>query len=103
MFRRVVEDFECGNCGRAVRGNGYTNHCPTCLWSRHVDEEPGDRAAECGGLMRPVHAFLKGQKTRIVHECAKCKERKNVNSIDADDRDVIHKLMAASARDFMGH
>ena len=50
-FTRVVEDFTCGQCGAAVTGDGYTNHCPLCLWSRHVDINPGDRAAECGGLM----------------------------------------------------
>ncbi|HLL91284.1 MAG TPA: RNHCP domain-containing protein, partial [Tepidisphaeraceae bacterium] len=53
-FTRQVEDFTCGHCGRSVRGNGYTNHCPGCLWSRHVDVNPGDRAAACGGLMEPV-------------------------------------------------
>jgi hypothetical protein len=31
-------------------GTGHRDHCPSCLWSRHLDDErPGDRASECGG------------------------------------------------------
>lgn len=42
-FTKTVEDFICAHCGTHVRGNGYTNHCPECLWSKHVDNNPGDR------------------------------------------------------------
>ncbi|RJQ78807.1 RNHCP domain-containing protein [Pseudonocardiaceae bacterium YIM PH 21723] len=97
MFRRVIEDFDCVQCGHAVSGNGYTNHCPKCLWSVHVDEDPGDRAADCGKPMKPVHAFLKGERIRITHECTACGLRKNVNSVRADDYDQILTLMRASA------
>lgn len=38
-FTRVIEDFICENCGTEVKGNGYTNHCPKCLWSKHVDKD----------------------------------------------------------------
>ena len=52
------EVFTCRNCGRVVipegAGSAHRNHCPNCLCSLHVDEEPGDRAADCGGLMEPV-------------------------------------------------
>ena len=54
MFQKNVEDFVCGNCGGEVVGNGYTNHCPKCLWSKHVDINPGDRAEKCGGMMKPI-------------------------------------------------
>ena len=50
-FIKVKEDFVCEHCGAEVKGDGYTNHCPKCLWSKHVDVHPGDRAAECGGMM----------------------------------------------------
>ena len=53
-FNRRIEDFTCEHCGTEVHGNGYTNHCPNCLWSKHVDINPGDRAADCGGLMEPI-------------------------------------------------
>ena len=34
-FQRHVEDFECEHCGAFVEGDGYTNHCPACLWCKH--------------------------------------------------------------------
>ncbi|MEK7061411.1 MAG: RNHCP domain-containing protein, partial [Patescibacteria group bacterium] len=43
-FVKKIEDFVCKVCGTKVKGTGYTNHCPNCLYSLHVDEEvPGDR------------------------------------------------------------
>jgi hypothetical protein len=71
-FQRRVEDFVCKNCGEAVVGGGYTNHCPICLYSLHVDVNPGDRLAECGGLMAPVAVSAKGDEYRILHRCAVC-------------------------------
>ncbi len=91
-FERTKEDFVCGNCGRAVHGNGYTNHCPKCLWSRHVDVNPGDRAATCGGLMEPIDAELKKGEWVILHRCVICGfERKN-KTVPDDDFDAILKL-----------
>lgn len=91
-FERTKEDFICGNCGRAVRGNGYTNHCPACLWSRHVDVNPGDRAATCDGLMEPVGAELKNGEWVIRHRCVVCGfERKN-KTVPEDNFDVILKI-----------
>ena len=52
-FSRLIEDFICEHCNNPVKGNGYTNHCPYCLYSKHVDEDPGDRAATCHGIMEP--------------------------------------------------
>lgn len=72
MFRRTVEDFTCSHCGKAVSGDGYTNHCPACLWSRHVDIEPGDRRAGCGGMMRPIRLEGAADALRIVHRCEAC-------------------------------
>ncbi len=47
------EVFTCKVCGRLVTpegaGSGHRNHCPNCLTSLHLDVEPGDRAADCGG------------------------------------------------------
>ncbi|AHH99907.1 RNHCP domain-containing protein [Kutzneria albida] len=71
-FTRRVEDFDCEHCGRHVRGNGYTNHCPACLHSKHVDVEPGDRAADCGGLMTPVAAGMERDAYFVVQRCGRC-------------------------------
>ncbi len=71
-FKRTIEDFDCGHCGAHVSGDGYTNHCPKCLWSRHVDVSPGDRAALCGGMMRPERLEGTTPHYRIIHRCEKC-------------------------------
>lgn len=72
-FKKQKEDFTCGNCGARVVGNGYTNHCPECLWSKHVDVYPGDRKERCGGMMEPVGVEQRGQKEyTILHQCVVC-------------------------------
>lgn len=83
-FQRKIEDFVCGHCGYAVQGTGYTNHCPRCLWSQHVDVLPGDRLAECGGLMEPVAVTGSTDSYRILHRCQICATEK-WNQASADD------------------
>lgn len=75
-FQKKVENFFCLKCGFKVLGDGYTNHCPKCLWSRHVDINPGDRESKCGGMMRPVSVFKKGNEYVLVHECEICQLKK---------------------------
>ena len=91
-FLRTKEDFICGNCGHATHGNGYTNHCPLCLWSRHVDVNPGDRAASCGGLMEPVGTVLKGGDWIIRHRCTVCGFERNNKAAPDDDFEAIVRL-----------
>jgi hypothetical protein len=71
-FKRQIEDFVCENCGEEVLGSGFTNHCPRCLFSKHVDINPGDRAEECGGLMEPLGVELEKGKYVITQKCLKC-------------------------------
>lgn len=86
-FRKKVEDFTCDQCGFSVAGDGYTNHCPQCLYSKHVDIHPGDRLSDCGGLMKPVWVEYERQEYVITHECIKCghKKRNKMQSIDSVD------------------
>lgn len=72
QFQRRIENFTCAQCGLHVQGDGYTNHCPRCLWSRHVDEHPGDRQAQCGGMMQPVAVDGAPDSYRILHRCRDC-------------------------------
>jgi len=72
MFKRTIENFVCERCKTSVKGGGYTNHCPECLWSKHVDINPGDRAKECGGLMEPVGAEESGGEWSVIQKCQKC-------------------------------
>lgn len=71
-FIRTLENFMCENCKVFVEGNGYTNHCPKCLWSKHVDINPGDRAENCHGMMKPIGYQKIGNKEKIVHQCQNC-------------------------------
>ncbi len=91
-FTKTVEDFNCTHCGAVVRGNGYTNHCPNCLWSRHVDNNPGDRAAACGGMMAPVAVESSGDKFIITHRCEICGKEKRQKTTDNDNIDTIIEI-----------
>ena len=91
-FLKTIEDFKCNNCGYEVKGNGYTNHCPKCLWSKHVDVFPGDREESCGGLMRPVGLKIENGKEVIVHKCEKCGDKRLCKVSEDDDRDSILSL-----------
>lgn len=50
------EEFVCQNCGKKVLPLNYTarDHCPYCLYSIHIDINPGDRQNKCQGLLKPV-------------------------------------------------
>ena len=78
----------CEACGMYVVGGGYTNHCPACLVSKHVDVHPGDRAADCGGLMRVVKIDLKDGEWRLLHRCRRCgyEKRNKVSAEDSQER-----------------
>ena len=71
------DTFTCKVCGRVCTpqnaGSDHRNHCPNCLSSLHVDEEPGDRASDCGGIMEPLRAEPDPRKGYILtFRCRKC-------------------------------
>ncbi|HEX2945605.1 MAG TPA: RNHCP domain-containing protein [Clostridia bacterium] len=76
--------FTCENCGKDVlplTNGSYRNHCPFCLYSKHVDNVPGDRLCKCKGLMKPIGLGYKaGKGYQVVHMCTKC-GAKRVNKI----------------------
>lgn len=90
------ESFLCGNCGKEnLVGDGFIrNHCRFCLCSKHVDAEiPGDREADCGGIML-AEAVTYNQKKgfMLVHKCISCaKVIKNMVAPD-DDVDLIAEI-----------
>lgn len=94
-FTRTKEDFVCEHCGEFVAGSGYTNHCPKCLWSKHVDVSPGDRAEKCGGLMEPVGIEGSSPAYRIVHRCKKCGV---VRRVTADAGDSTEAILALASK-----
>ena len=96
-FIRRKEDFFCENCGTEVVGDGYTNHCPACLYSKHVDVNPGDRMNPCEGLMEPVSIEQKRGVYVIVHRCIECGTEKRNRAAKNDSVKTILAVAAAFA------
>ncbi len=101
-FSKNDDSFVCLHCGREVPPLGYTsrNHCPYCLWSIHVDVNPGDRANDCRGALRPIRTEPDPKKGFVViHRCEKCGEiRRNRAAMSGntpDDRRLLIKLTVA--------
>jgi hypothetical protein len=97
-FIKKTENFICQKCGFAVQGNGYTNHCPECLWSKHVDVFPGDRAGDCGGMMEPIRVTVKGGQYTITHKCQKCGLEKPNKAVKEDNFDMLVQISAENAK-----
>lgn len=92
--------FRCCRCGAEVPASTdghYRNHCPHCLWSKHVDHRPGDRASQCRALMEPWGLLDKGGKGwQIVHVCTVCAQRQPNRvvreGVAPDDLDTLLRL-----------
>lgn len=103
-FRVVNEGFDCGHCGRGVpKASGTTprNHCPYCLWCRHVDINPGDRANPCRGMMRPIGIYTHTKKEYVIlHQCMRCGARVRAKAIlkDKDASDDFNIILELSGR-----
>jgi hypothetical protein len=115
QFRRGGREggFKCVQCKREVPAESFfshvqnRNHCPWCLWSRHLDlHAAGDRLCACKGAMRPVALTLKQHHKRysrpgsgelmLVHVCEEC-GASSINRIAADDRaDLVLDVYQAS-------
>ncbi len=101
-FTKNDSGFKCVHCGFEVKPLGYTsrNHCPRCLWSVHLDVNPGDRASECGGELEPIAVETDPKKGYIiVHKCKKCgairrNKAANEAKVQPDNMALIIKLSA---------
>lgn len=101
-FRKNDSGFVCAHCGKTVLPLGYSsrNHCPFCLWSLHVDVNPGDRAGECLGQMEPVRVETDPRKGYvIIHRCTKCgairrNRAANLAKVQPDDVSLLIRLTA---------
>jgi len=93
-FMANDQAFVCDNCGTEVLKLGYTSrdHCPVCLYSKHVDIYPGDRANTCLGLLEPINIEKYKNTYKIIYKCLKCKAtHKNIMAND-DDMDMLIKV-----------
>lgn len=101
-FIKNDDSFVCVHCGRNVEKLGYSsrNHCPFCLWSLHVDENPGDRASKCGAPMKPVSAAPDAKKGYIIyHKCTKCGEiKRNRAALDGKQSDDISLIIELTSK-----
>lgn len=92
--RRRTESFRCAHCRLDVSlsapGTAHRNHCPNCLYSRHVDDDvPGDRDADCGARMEPIGVTVRdGGEWVLVHRCTACDEV-HLNRTAADDNPLM--------------
>lgn len=97
-FIKTVENFTCKHCGHKVKGSGYTNHCPKCLYSKHVDVNPGDRQETCNGIMEPINFEMKKGQYILLHKCKKCGViKKNKLSIN-DNLNILPKIAESIAK-----
>lgn len=91
-FKMINESFICENCGKTVEKHltwSARNHCPFCLYSKHLDDEfPGDRASNCHSLMKPIWIDNKKNKWWMIkHKCLKC-GKEILNKVAVDDNFV---------------
>lgn len=104
--------FNCINCGKEASlpigvGTHHRNHCPFCLYTRHVDEYNGDRKSICNGKMKPIGLTYKNEgvdkygkirqgEIMLIHICKIC-GKISINRIAGDDKEeVILKLLKES-------
>ncbi len=106
LFRaRHFGDFDCCHCGRRISadpllsGVNHRNHCPHCLWSRHMDLlAPGDRLCACKAPMLPIGLAFKPVNKKyspagpgelqLVHRCSGC-GAVSLNRVAADDSPAL--------------
>jgi hypothetical protein len=103
--RAFHEGFTCLNCGMFVSclsdlsGVQNRNHCPFCLYSRHLDaHQGGDRRSACQALMKPIALSFKPSRNKyarehdgelqLVHRCVRCR-KVVLNRIAADDNSAL--------------
>lgn len=70
-------------------GTQNRNHCPYCLYSKHVDIVRGDRKSACGGMMKPIGIVKRDNGEQlIVHQCRGC-GFVSKNRVAGDDDDQL--------------
>lgn len=91
-FNELDEEFICDNCHKKVNKLEYSSrdHCPYCLYSKHVDINPGDRNNPCKGLLKPIGIEKYKDTYKILYKCEKCKkEHKNIIAKDDNIEELI--------------
>jgi hypothetical protein len=101
-YRNSIYGFQCHHCQAyvytlpAFSGVLNRNHCPFCLWSRHMDHyQPGDRMSACKASMQPIGLTVKRNRNKygpggfgelmLIHRCNDC-GKLSINRIASDDQ-----------------
>ena len=91
-FNELDEGFICEHCKKEVFPLKYSSrdHCPYCLYSKHVDINPGDRNNTCKGLLKPIEIEKYKDTYKIIYQCEKCHQiHKNIIAKDDDMNEII--------------
>ena len=94
QFTKLDEEFICENCKQKIEKLKYTtrDHCNHCLYSKHLDINPGDRQNTCKGLLKPIEIEKFKNTYKIIYKCEKCNQiHKNIMAKD-DNMDLIIEL-----------
>ena len=91
------ESFSCDNCWKEISKHpswSARNHCPFCLYSKHLDKDfPGDSASECYSTMKALcKDYHKNKGWMVVHECMKCWKKISNKLAEDDSVEVFGKL-----------
>ena len=94
------QGFCCIHCRRQIDagafGTRHRNHCPHCLWSRHLDDEVGDRRSACAQPMRPIGLESREDgEWAVIHRCIGCGVLRT-NRVAGDDHELA--LLALALR-----
>lgn len=86
--------FKCVHCkqfiGAPISGGRHRNHCPNCLWSRHVDDtRPGDRKSDCHAAMEPVGKIVRRNGEQVLVHVCRGYGKEDPNRIAADDSPLL--------------
>lgn len=98
------QTFRCVHCKFDVpslaAGTIHRNHCPLCLWSRHVDDSIGDRRSDCGGAMKPIGLTIKSDGVELmgIHQCLSC-GKISKNRLAGDDNDIFVRNVFKKSHD----
>jgi len=114
MAEKMKAEFKCSHCGEWVSlkavGTRQRNHCPFCLWSKHLDlKKAGDRKSRCKADMKPIgltfkqegidkYGKLRQGELMLIHKCVGC-GKVSLNRIAGDDSGKeILKVFQSSQR-----
>ena len=76
--------------------SSFGSPCFCGTTSLHLDDEPGDRSADCGGIMDAIGVWVrKNGEWAVIHRCRRC-GRLSSNRTAGDDNPM--KLMSVALR-----